>query len=206
MSLLLLLPLSRALGGWPCLFWQVCQIELSFREILNNYKKEAQCKPEVFLSIYVGSRNRNGVCTLASILHLYSDSSFFIRVIIIFTMRCLFLWHFCIAPYCIFFLKVISYQQVLVSRHVDIITFYNEVFVPAAKPFLVSLISSGTRPEDKKNANGICCTTFSVWTTIFFSCESTMSSLLLRPNFWITQAISFPKFTRHVPEESFIIS
>ncbi|AQK57623.1 retinoblastoma-related protein 2 [Zea mays] len=82
---------------------KVCQLELSFREILNNYKKEAQCKPEVFLSIYIGSRNHNGV---------------------------------------------------LISRHVDIITFYNEVFVPAAKPFLVSLISSGTRPEDKKNASG----------------------------------------------------
>ncbi|KAJ1275719.1 hypothetical protein BS78_05G157600 [Paspalum vaginatum] len=81
---------------------KVCQLELSFREILNNYKREPQCKPEVFLSIYLGNRNRNGV---------------------------------------------------LGSRHVDIITFYNEVFVPAAKPFLVSLIASGTRPEDKKNAN-----------------------------------------------------
>nr|AAF97520.1 retinoblastoma related protein RBR1 [Zea mays] len=82
---------------------KVCQLELTFREILNNYKREAQCKPEVFSSIYIGSTNRNGV---------------------------------------------------LVSRHVGIITFYNEVFVPAAKPFLVSLISSGTHPEDKKNASG----------------------------------------------------
>ncbi|KAG0525358.1 hypothetical protein BDA96_06G049500 [Sorghum bicolor] len=38
--------------------------------------------------------------------------------------------------------------------HVDIIRFYNKVFVPAAKPFLVSLISSGTCPEEKKNASG----------------------------------------------------
>ncbi|OEL31361.1 Retinoblastoma-related protein 1 [Dichanthelium oligosanthes] len=75
-----------------------------FLEILNNYKRERQCKPEVFLSIYVGNRNRNGV---------------------------------------------------LGSRHVDIITFYNEVFVPAAKPFLVSLIATGTRPEDKKNHNSM---------------------------------------------------
>ncbi|CAO2144326.1 unnamed protein product [Urochloa humidicola] len=81
---------------------KVCQLELPFREILSNYKREPQCKPEVFLSIYIGSRNRNGV---------------------------------------------------LVSRHVDIITFYNEVFVPAAKPFLVPFIASGTRPEDKKNAS-----------------------------------------------------
>ncbi|XP_066337212.1 retinoblastoma-related protein 1 isoform X3 [Miscanthus floridulus] len=82
---------------------KACKVELSFKELLNYYRKEAQCKPEVFQNIYLGSRNRN---------------------------------------------------DVLVSRHVDIITFYNEVFVPAAKPFLVSLISSGTRPEDKKNASG----------------------------------------------------
>jgi len=82
---------------------KVCKLEPSFKELLNNYRKEAQCKPEVFSNVYIGSRNRN---------------------------------------------------DVLVSRHVDIITFYNEVFVPAAKSFLVSLISSGTRPEDKKNASG----------------------------------------------------
>lgn len=104
------------------------------------------------------------------------------------------------------FLKVISYQQVLVSRHVDIIAFYNEVFVPAAKPFLVSLMSSGTCPEDKKNASGICYTHFLCLNCYFFSYESMMSLLLLRPNCWITQAISFPKFTRYVPEESFSVS
>jgi hypothetical protein len=103
-------------------------------------------------------------------------------------------------------LKVIFYQQVLVSRHVGIITFYNEVFVPAAKPFLVSLISSGTHPEDKKNASGICYTHFLSLNCLFFSYKSMMSLLLLRPNSWITQAISFPKFTRYVPEESFSIS
>lgn len=92
---------------------------------------------------------------------------FFIRVIIFYN-EAFVPWHFYIVPYFLFFLKVISYQQVLVSRHVDIITFYNDVFVPAAKPFLVSLISSGTRPEDKKNVNGICCTSFSVWTAISF--------------------------------------
>lgn len=44
-------------------FAKVTQLPLSFREILHNYKKEPQCKPEVFLSVYVGSRTRNGVCT-----------------------------------------------------------------------------------------------------------------------------------------------
>ena len=67
-----------------CLLWQACKVELSFKELLNYYRKEAQCKPEVFQNIYLGSRNRNDVCTLASILHLYSDSSFFIlRVLLI---------------------------------------------------------------------------------------------------------------------------
>ncbi|KAK3120382.1 hypothetical protein QOZ80_9AG0686630 [Eleusine coracana subsp. coracana] len=83
-------------------FAKVTQLPLSFREILHNYKKEPQCKPEVFLSVYVGSRTRNGS---------------------------------------------------LGSRHIDIISFYNEVFVPAAKPFLVVLAPSVARTEDKKNAN-----------------------------------------------------
>nr|CAB3489926.1 unnamed protein product [Digitaria exilis] len=83
---------------------KVRQLDLSFKEILNNYKREPQCKPEIFLSIYVGSRNRNGV---------------------------------------------------LGSHHLDIIPFYNQVFVPAAKPFLVSLMDSGTCSEDK-NANSMC--------------------------------------------------
>ncbi|XP_066339583.1 retinoblastoma-related protein 1-like isoform X2 [Miscanthus floridulus] len=82
---------------------KACKLELSFKELLNYYRKEAQWKPEVFQNIYIGSRNSN---------------------------------------------------DVLVSRHVGIISFYNAVFVPAAKPFLVSLISSGTCPEDKKNASG----------------------------------------------------
>uniref|UniRef100_M8CF40 Retinoblastoma-associated protein A-box domain-containing protein n=1 Tax=Aegilops tauschii TaxID=37682 RepID=M8CF40_AEGTA len=43
------------------------------------------------------------------------------------------------------------------SRHVDIIVFYNEVFVPAVKPFLVALIpSGGAHPDNKKNPNSIC--------------------------------------------------
>lgn len=137
--------------GWPRLLFQVCRLELTFREILGNYKREPQCKPEVFLSIYVGTRNRNGVCTLASISHLL----FWLLSHDFGSPYCSFLWH-------------ISYQQVLGSRHVDIITFYNEVFVPAAKPFLVSLIASGTRPEDKKNANSMCYTCFLSLDCYFF--------------------------------------
>uniref|UniRef100_A0A0E0J7U4 Retinoblastoma-associated protein A-box domain-containing protein n=1 Tax=Oryza nivara TaxID=4536 RepID=A0A0E0J7U4_ORYNI len=39
------------------------------------------------------------------------------------------------------------------SRHVDIIVFYNQVFVPTVKPLLVALMPSSTRPEDKRNTN-----------------------------------------------------
>ncbi|CAM0873627.1 unnamed protein product [Alopecurus aequalis] len=81
---------------------KVSQLTLTFKEIVNNYKREQQCKPEVFRSVFVGSTNCNGG---------------------------------------------------LRPRHVDIIVFYNEVFVPAVKPFLVALIPSGARPDDKKNPN-----------------------------------------------------
>ncbi|KAF0897063.1 hypothetical protein E2562_032386 [Oryza meyeriana var. granulata] len=81
---------------------KVSQLALTFKEIVNNYKREPQCKPEVFRSVFVGSTNRNGG---------------------------------------------------LGSRHVDIIVFYNQVFVPTVKPLLVALMPSGTRPEDKKNTN-----------------------------------------------------
>ncbi|XP_010237681.1 retinoblastoma-related protein 2 isoform X2 [Brachypodium distachyon] len=83
---------------------KVSQLTLTFKEIVTNYKREQQCKPEVFRSVFVGSTNRNGG---------------------------------------------------LGSRHVDIIVFYNEVFVPAVKPFLVDLIPSGARAEDKKNPSQI---------------------------------------------------
>ncbi|XP_015698098.1 retinoblastoma-related protein 2 isoform X2 [Oryza brachyantha] len=81
---------------------KVSQLPLTFKEIVNNYKREPQCKPEVFRSVFVGNTNRNGG---------------------------------------------------LGSRHVDIIVFYNQVFVPTVKPLLVALMPSGTRPEDKKNTN-----------------------------------------------------
>uniref|UniRef100_A0A0D9XSP1 Retinoblastoma-associated protein A-box domain-containing protein n=1 Tax=Leersia perrieri TaxID=77586 RepID=A0A0D9XSP1_9ORYZ len=78
---------------------KVLGLALTFKEIVNNYKREPQCKPEVFRSVFLAGTNRNGG---------------------------------------------------LGSRHVDIINFYNVVFVPMAKPFLVP---SGTRPEDKKNTD-----------------------------------------------------
>lgn len=81
---------------------KVSQLSLTFKEIVNNYKREPQCKPEVFRSIFVGSTNRNGGFG---------------------------------------------------SRHVDIIVFYNQVFVPTVKPLLVALMPSSTRPEDKRNTN-----------------------------------------------------
>jgi retinoblastoma-like protein 1 len=40
--------------------------------------------------------------------------------------------------------------------HVDIITFYNEVFVPAVKPILVGMVSSSSRAEEKTSAEGVC--------------------------------------------------
>lgn len=81
---------------------KVSQLTLTFKEIVSNYKREQQCKPEVFRRVFVGSTNRNGA---------------------------------------------------LGSRHVDIIVFYNEVFVPAVKPFLVALIPSVACPDDKKSPN-----------------------------------------------------
>lgn len=64
---------------WLYLFWQVSQLTLTFKEIVNNYKREPQCKPEVFRSVFVGSTNRNGVCTwlqISSLLFFSPDISF----------------------------------------------------------------------------------------------------------------------------------
>ncbi|XBH55999.1 hypothetical protein VPH35_077936 [Triticum aestivum] len=79
---------------------KVSQLTLTFKEIVNNYKREQQCIPEVFRSVFVVNTNHNGG---------------------------------------------------LGSRHVDIIVFYNEVFVPAVKPFLVALIPSGQIPGSPKS-------------------------------------------------------
>ncbi|XP_044981404.1 retinoblastoma-related protein 2-like isoform X3 [Hordeum vulgare subsp. vulgare] len=80
---------------------KVSQLTLTFKEIVNNYKREQQCMPEVFRSVFVVNTDHNGG---------------------------------------------------LGSRHVDIIIFYNEVFVPAVKPFLVALIPSGQIPGSPKSS------------------------------------------------------
>ncbi|WCJ39170.1 Retinoblastoma-related protein [Euphorbia peplus] len=81
-----------------CCFYGVAKISkvnLTFREIICNYRKQPQCKPQVFRSVFVDwSSARQNARTG--------------------------------------------------QDHVDIITFYNEIFVPAAKSLLVEVGSAGT--------------------------------------------------------------
>ncbi|XP_040383154.1 retinoblastoma-related protein 1 [Oryza brachyantha] len=87
---------------------KISQLALTFKEIIFGYRKQSQCKPQVFRSVYVhwASRSRNGKTG---------------------------------------------------EEHVDIITFYNEVFIPTVKPLLVEL-GSGASPnkknEEKSAADG----------------------------------------------------
>ncbi|KAJ1269396.1 hypothetical protein BS78_07G208400 [Paspalum vaginatum] len=87
---------------------KISQLELSFKEIIFGYRKQPQCKPQVFRSVYVNwpLRSRNGK---------------------------------------------------IGEDHVDIITFYNEVFIPAVKPLLVE-VGPGASPnkneEEKGSTNG----------------------------------------------------
>ncbi|RID63896.1 hypothetical protein BRARA_E02859 [Brassica rapa] len=79
-----------------CCFYgvaKISQMSLTFREIIYNYRKQPQCKPLVFRSVYVDSHQsrRQG-------------------------------------------------QGRVGPDHVDIITFYNEIFIPAVKPLLVEII------------------------------------------------------------------
>jgi hypothetical protein len=45
---------------------QISQLELSFKEIIFGYRKQPQCKPQVFRSVYVhwAPRSRNGVSSI----------------------------------------------------------------------------------------------------------------------------------------------
>ncbi|XP_050232092.1 retinoblastoma-related protein [Mercurialis annua] len=99
-----------------CCFYGVAKISkvnLTFREIIYNYRKQPQCKPQVFRSVFVdwASARHNGRTG---------------------------------------------------QDHVDIITFYNEIFIPAAKPLLVEVGSAGTTtkasqlPEVNNNKDGQC--------------------------------------------------
>ncbi|KMS99651.1 hypothetical protein BVRB_1g022190 [Beta vulgaris subsp. vulgaris] len=99
-----------------CSFYGVAKISqyhLTFKEIILNYRKQPQCKPQVFRSVFVdwSFTRRNG-------------------------------------------------RQG--QDHVDIITFYNEVFIPSVKPLLVELGPQGvsTRtdlvPESNNDKDGQC--------------------------------------------------
>ncbi|KAG1330964.1 Retinoblastoma-related protein [Cocos nucifera] len=89
---------------------KISQMALTFKEIIYNYRKQPQCKPQVFRSVFVHwpSTSHNGKTG---------------------------------------------------QEHVDIITFYNEVFIPSVKPLLVELGPAGvaqkskSSPEDSNNAD-----------------------------------------------------
>ncbi|XP_007010834.2 PREDICTED: retinoblastoma-related protein [Theobroma cacao] len=101
-----------------CCFYVVAKISqlqssLTFGEIIRNYKKQPQCKPQVFCSVFVDrlAAQRNGVTG---------------------------------------------------QDHVDIITFYNKIFIPAIKPLLVEVgltganISTSQVPEANNSNHGPC--------------------------------------------------
>ncbi|KAJ4720414.1 Retinoblastoma-related protein [Melia azedarach] len=87
-----------------CCFYgvaKISQLNLTFREIICNYRKQPQCKPQVFRSVFVdwSSARQNGRAE---------------------------------------------------QDHVDIITFYNKIFVPAVKPLLVELGPAGTDTKSNR--------------------------------------------------------
>lgn len=87
-----------------CCFYgvaKISQLNLTFKEIIYNYRKQPHCKPQVFRSVYIdwASARRTGKTG---------------------------------------------------SDHVDIITFYNEVFIPGVKPLLVELSPMGTSQRDNQ--------------------------------------------------------
>lgn len=43
----------------------------------------------------------------------------------------------------------------MVQEYVDIITFYNQIFVPSVKPLLVEIQTNGVTTEDKNHADGM---------------------------------------------------
>ncbi|XVE52327.1 hypothetical protein DITRI_Ditri02bG0114100 [Diplodiscus trichospermus] len=95
-----------------CCFYvvaKISQLHLTFKEIICNYRKQPQCKPEVFCNVFVdrSSARRNGRRG---------------------------------------------------QDHVDIVTFYNEIFIPAVKPLLVELGPAGattrtSRVSEASNSN-----------------------------------------------------
>ncbi|KAI8004626.1 Retinoblastoma-related protein 1 [Camellia lanceoleosa] len=47
---------------------KISQLRLTFKEIIFNYRKQPQCKPQAFRSVFVdwSSARRHGLCTLRS--------------------------------------------------------------------------------------------------------------------------------------------
>ncbi|CAH2053914.1 unnamed protein product [Thlaspi arvense] len=101
-----------------CCFYgvaKISQMSLTFREIIYNYRKQPQCKPLVFRSVFVDS------------------------------VQC-------------------RRQGRVGPDHVDIITFYNEVFIPAVKPLLVEIVpvkndqamEANNKPEGSEEMLGQC--------------------------------------------------
>ncbi|KAK3228768.1 hypothetical protein Dsin_000649 [Dipteronia sinensis] len=89
-----------------CCFYgvaKISQLNLTFREIIYNYRKQPQCKPQVFRSVFVdwSSARQNGRTE---------------------------------------------------QDHVDIITFYNKVFVPVVKPLLVELGPAGMTAKTNRTS------------------------------------------------------
>ncbi|WVZ03209.1 hypothetical protein V8G54_024015 [Vigna mungo] len=87
-----------------CCFYgvaKISQLNLTFREIVYNYRKQPHCKPQVFRSVFVDWSlvRRNGRTG---------------------------------------------------QEHVDIITFYNEIFIPSVKPLLVELDPSGATTKSDR--------------------------------------------------------
>ncbi|XP_020261207.1 retinoblastoma-related protein isoform X2 [Asparagus officinalis] len=88
-----------------CCFYgvaKISQLSLTFKEIIYHYRKQPQCKSQVFRSVFVSwpSTSRNGKVG---------------------------------------------------QDHIDIITFYNEIFIPTVKPLLVELASTGVTQEDNRS-------------------------------------------------------
>lgn len=92
---------------------KISKLDLTFKEIVYNYRKQPQCKPQVFRSVFVD-------------------------------------W------------SLARHNGRTGQDHVDIITFYNEVFIPTVKPLLVELVPAGAtqksnlNPEVNKNTDGPC--------------------------------------------------
>ncbi|KAF6143614.1 hypothetical protein GIB67_012413 [Kingdonia uniflora] len=90
---------------------KISKLTLTFKEIINNYRKQPHCKPQVFRSVFVdwSTARRNGRTG---------------------------------------------------QEYVDIVAFYNEIFIPSVKPLLVELGPCGTTlksnliPEAKNNSEG----------------------------------------------------